>query len=133
MKFYQDNNSRRLYNYDNPLNEQGEFVLKIGTITVKGSNSIDLVDSVSLPKGESCLIGTGLRVNFGRFVPIFSHPHWVHLERWFVRENTKELMLEVTNSGTSKLTLEPGDEIASFVLVTNQLINMNRVNGRQEL
>ena len=133
MKYYQDNSSRRLFDYSLPLNEQGEFVLRIGTITVKGSASIDLVDSVSLPKGESCLIGTGLRVNFEGFVPIFSHPHWVHIDRWFVREDTKELMLEVTNSGTSKLTLEPADEIASFVLVTNQLININRVNGRQEL
>ena len=134
MKYYQDNSSRRLFDYSLPLNEQGEFVLRIGTITVKGSASIDLVDSVSLPKGESCLIGTGLRVNFEGFVPIFSHPHWVHIDRWFVDKNTSELMLTVANPGNTKLILEPGEEIASFILVQNHLLGgMIKVNSTSDL
>ena len=111
MRYYQDNRSRKLFSYKDPLNKQGEFVVCIGSLT----DVHESVETISLEKGESCLVGTGLRVNFEGLIPIFSHAHHIHIERWYVNEKTRELMLVIANP-SEKLTLDLGDEIAAFVL-----------------
>lgn len=135
IKYYQDNTSKKFFNYDNPLNSNGHFVLFIGSIADENNQK---VEAVSLGKGECCLIGTGLRLVHGdaSLVPIFTHSHHValHLDRYFFHGETNELMLQVANPSNGKLRLDIGDEIASFVLVRNELVgNLQLVNSMQDL
>ena len=136
IKYYQDNTSKKFFNYSNPLNSNGEFVLFIGSIKDESGQQ---VEAVSLGKGEVCLIGTGLRLvhSDARLVPIFTHSHHVtlHLDRYFFHGEMNELMLQVANPGNGKLRLDIGDEIASFVLVRNELTigALQMVNSMQDL
>jgi hypothetical protein len=131
INYYQDNQSRKLFSYDLPLNGNGEFTLYIGSI--KAEDGSGDAAHISLPKGESCLIGTGLRINLDGLAPIFSHSHHVHIERWFLND-AMELILQVSNPMSAKLSLELGDEIAAFVLVRNALVDgIKRVNTTDDL
>jgi hypothetical protein len=131
INYYQDNQSRKLFSYEFPLNDNGEFTLYIGSI--KAEDGSGDTPHISIPKGESCLIGTGLRINLAGLFPIFSHSHHVHIERWFLSD-AMELMLQIANPMSTKLSLELGDEIAAFVLVRNALVDgARRANTTDDL
>ena len=130
MNWYQDNKSREFFIYDDsPLNSNGEFVLYAASL--RGEDKKE-VSQVSLSKGQYCFVGTGLHIILGNNYPVFHAPHHIAIDRWFVVEATNELMLQVANPG-SKIVIEVGDEIASFVTVKNSLRELNKVNSMSDL
>ena len=129
MKFYQNNKSKKAGIVYPQMTDKHEMVVYISTLNENEK-------TVTLERGDGCLVGTGLHMVTGGGYLVFTHSSHValHLDRYFFGKDN-ELMLQVVNPSNEKLTLDLGDEIASFVVVRNELeINVpTKVNSLKDL
>lgn len=133
MKYYQNNASKKVgIDYSNPLTSKNEFVVFAASITNDVGES---VKQVTLNKGGSCLIGTGLHMIADGYL-VFTNPSHIalHQDRYFFGKD-EELMLQIANPNSSKVTIDLGDEITSFVIVKNELeaLKPQKVNTLKDL
>lgn len=126
MKYYIDNKAKKIYG-NNIETDKHEIVLYI--------TAVDGNQETTLGRGETCVVSTGFHLVADGMTPIFTHSSHValHLDRYWYTAKDSELMLQVANPSTQKLTLTAGDEIASFVLVENKVPFLHRVNTVKDL